>query len=133
MASLVTIDYTHDYVEGEPGPNLYWRGTTADFLRLLLDMHSLGVQENIEIRMSDIDYVLIIGTPDVLAKSSKNGKTLCRVAGDKIVIDLDPSIWRQVLAVWLGISFYSSFDYIEFDEIDLIEDANFIVSSDASS
>ncbi|MEM5787051.1 MAG: hypothetical protein AAGU11_07005 [Syntrophobacteraceae bacterium] len=127
---MITIEYTNDVLEGEPGPNLYWRGNPVDFLALICHLHSLGSKEGIEIRLETIPLVRIIGAFSITARSSSEGSILCKMDVNTIFIDLTSSLWRQVLVKFLQISFFPSHDYIEFPDLQLFENANFIVSSE---
>ncbi len=127
---MIIIDYTNAMVEGEPGPNLYWMGSPPDFLRLMVDLHSLGQKDGIEIDISKLEYVKINDDYKIIAKSSKDGKILSQLNGKEIIIDLDGSLWREVFINFLMISFLPSHAYIEFEDLQLIEEANIIASSE---
>jgi hypothetical protein len=127
---MIIIDYTEGMVEGEPGPNLYWRGSPQDYLRLLNDLHSLGQKNNVQIDIKRFEYISLNGINNIIAKSSKNGTILCQLTGNEIVIDLDCSLWREIFINFLMISFIPSHAYVEFDDLQLREDANFIASSE---
>jgi hypothetical protein len=127
---MITIEYTTQVIENEPGPNFYWRGQPHDYLMLINDLHRLGTESDVEIDMNDIEYVEVLGKYKIIARSSDDGRILCHVNGDLILIDLSNPIWRQILGLFLRISFYPSHEYVEFDNLELIEGANFIVSSE---
>ncbi len=127
---MIKISFTNEKIENEPGPNFYWRGEPSDFLQLVFDLHRLGQNDDVEIDISKFDYIQISGVHRVKAKSSLDGKVLCAIEDSTIIINCTNSIWRGVLAIFLSISFYPSHNFIEFDNEDLIEEANFIISSE---
>lgn len=129
---MITIEYTCKMVEGEPGPNFYWRGTPIDFLKLLSNLHILGCKDNIEISLGSISLISINDDYDIRIRSSMDGNILCKIDNRIIHMDLPSSVWRRLLVKFLQISFFPSHDYIEFEDLCLLEDANFIVSSEAS-
>jgi hypothetical protein len=128
---MISIEYTSERLENEPGPNFYWRGKPHDFLVLVNDLHPLGCNDSIEMCLNKLEYIKVSGQYRVTARASSGGKTLCKVSGNCILIDLSSNIWRRILELLLRISFYPSHHYIDLDEFQLIEDAGFIVSSEA--
>ncbi len=127
---MITIEFLQEEIEGEPGPNFYWRGEPKDFIRLLVDMHSLGCKENVEIDLSKYGYIQLRSIDNLRAISSRNGKLLCKRDGNKIEINLKMADWRELLRYFLIISFYPSHLYVDFEGMGLYEDANFIISSE---
>ncbi|MBI1924820.1 hypothetical protein HYR99_11270 [Candidatus Poribacteria bacterium] len=128
---MMTIEYTHETIENESGPNFYWRGAPDDYFTLFCDLHVLGKVYGQEIRLNDLPYLQVKGGYFVKARSSENGDKLVYVKGSEIEIDLDCAIWRSVLTLFLSVSFYESHNFVEFDDKELIEHGNFIVSSEA--
>ena len=129
---MLTVHFTHDYLEGEPGPNFYWRGTISDIMDVITRLHPLGINNDITIFMNAIPNVTVTGNYKVLLKSYAGGNILCGMSIDNIIVQLDCSVWRRVLTEIFQLSFYPSHAYIEFDDLQLSEDANFIVSSEAT-
>lgn len=128
---MINIEYTEEYLEGEPGPNFYWRGKPYDYLRLVDDLHRLGTSADVEISLNSLEYIQCSENYQLIAKSSNGGKILCKNENDMCLINLEPSLWQQVLGKFLRISFYPSHDYVEFEHVELVEHANFIISSEA--
>jgi len=127
---MVSIEYTDDFLEGEPGPNFYWRGSPNDFLQLVIDLHRLGIHNKIVIDLQNLKYIQVEEGLNIILKSAKEGRTLCHKNKTNIIMELDKNIWRRVLSVLLTISFEKSHNYIEFDDLDLEESANVIISSE---
>lgn len=127
---MLTINLTDDIVEGEPGPNFYWLGLPTDFLNLVNDIHILGEVNGYEINLKNVKYVKILHNKDVILRSSANGNLLCGTSGSTIAIDLDRCVWREVLNLMFNISFFKSHNFVEFDDLVLVEEANFIISSE---
>lgn len=127
---MITIDVIDDSIEGEPGPNFFWRGSPDDFLSLIRDLHELGKNHGQRVLLNDIDYLKILKGYSVELKSSETGGLLCRIEDKTVIVDLNRESWQRVLAVFLRISFSPCHDYVEFDDLHLVEDANFIVSSE---
>ena len=128
---MITIEYLNEEIEGEPGPNFYWRGKPNDFLQLLNDLHDLGCEEKIEIDLVELNYIELNDMTNVRAVSSLSGDLLCKKNGDTILINLTISAWQELLHNFLAISFYPSHYYVDFEGINFFEDANFIISSEA--
>lgn len=126
---MIEIIFTKESVEGEPGPNFYWRGKPNDYLLLLMDLHNLGFADQ-EIRLNDLKYIKCLNGLEVIAKSFPNTSSLVEIKGNVVLIELGQNIWQQILKFFLGVSFTPSHDYIEFDELKLVEHANFIISSE---
>ena len=127
---MIIIEYLNEEIEGEPGPNFYWRGVPKDYIRLLNDMHVLGCEEDVEINLTDYPYIKLKGLKKVHIRSSSTGSFLCKRNGDAVIIDLTSSIWQDLLRYFLIISFYPSHYYVDFEDMNFIEDANFIISSE---
>lgn len=127
---MITIRLTYDTVENEPGPNMHWRGSTADYKRLLSDLHHLGMSSGGLIILGSLSYAHVHGGYTVKAASAAGGSCLLCVQEDVIEIVLDPEIWRSFLHHILSISFNPSFTYVEFDDLNLQEDANIIMTSE---
>ncbi len=127
---MIRIRYTNDSVEGEPGPNFYWEGKPDDFLNLIVEIHSLGKSPGTTIDIGQIPFVEVLGEYAVTARSSDNGVILNRRDNGAVLMDLDSSVWRLILEIILRISFYPSHEYIDFEELKLSEEANFIISSE---
>jgi hypothetical protein len=127
---MILIEYTNEFLEGEPGPNFYWQGIPSDFLQLVVDLHRLGSDNGNELYLNTLNYIQVIEDYNIILRSSKDGRNLCSKNESTIIMDLDKSIWQSVLYKLLGISFERSHDYIEFDDLELEESANIIVSSE---
>lgn len=128
---MISIEYTDELLEGEPGPNFYWRGIPSDFLQLVADLHRLGADNENELQLNALSYVQVVDDLKVILRSSKNGRKLCIRNEFDVIMDLDKNIWRRVLDKLLSVSFERSHNYIEFDDLELEESANVIVSSEA--
>lgn len=126
---MISIEYTYESVENEPGPNVYWHGNHRDFLRFLIEAHELGVSNGYELNVEDLDYVSLVGITSYHVRSTHGGITLCKKHGQSIEMELDSLLWRDILHKVLSISFGSGFVYQEFDEKKLIEQANIVMKS----
>jgi len=127
---MINIEYTLEYLEGEPGPNFYWRGAPADYLNLINDLHVLGRNNNITIVLNDFNYINIADNLRIELRSSEKGNVLFSKNNNTVLINLDYSIWEAVLAFFLSISFDRSHNYVDFDNLNLVEEANWIISSE---
>jgi hypothetical protein len=128
---MISIEYINDFLEGEPGPNFYWRGTPDDFLQLVADLHCLGVNNGAELSLNTFDYIRAADNLKIILRSSENGRNLCSKNESGVVMNLDKNLWCMVLDKLLSVSFEKSHNYIDFDELDLTESANVIISSEA--
>ena len=127
---MIVVSYVNEYVEGEPGPNFYWRGEPNDYLKLINDLHRLGKENQVTISATKLCYIHLDGFSGLEFKSSAFGKKLVALCNNKIIVDIDQTLWREVFHKFLSISFVKSHNFVEFDEIDIYEDANFIISSE---
>lgn len=127
---MIKVEYTLNSVEMEPGPNIYFMGKPEDYLKLLNDLHGLAVKTGTEIDLADLGYVEMLDGITYIARSSPNGSLLSKVEDKQISMDLDKKIWKQVMHIVLSISFFPSHNFIEFNELDLREDANVTISSE---
>jgi hypothetical protein len=126
---MLQIEFMEEFMLNEPGPNFYWRGNPADFLQIVVDLHILGEGNGYNIALHDLSYVSVIGVSKVVATSTQEGNRLVVLENDQITIDVDAQLWQGIIAKMLSISFDASFNYVEFDGLDLIEDANFLIES----
>ena len=127
---MLTIEFTNEYVEGEPGPNFYWSGHPDDYLKLVVELHKLGSDINEKIFFRDLNYVRLINIDNVEAKSSREGKILNKKIDRTILIDINCTLWQEIMRVFLILSFNQGHYYLDFDNLRLEEDGNFIVSSE---
>src|SRR5271168_4103064 len=125
------IIYTQNSIEGEPGPNLYWRGNPSEFVQLLIDMHPLGVSSGISMRLEDFKYIRLNGILSFGLSSTDDGKTLIRVEDGIAITELSLKLWREFLHNILSISFLRSFVYQELSIPDQVSGINIIMSSEA--
>lgn len=126
------ITYTHDPIEGEPGPNLHWQGSPSEFLRLLNDLHDLGAYSSVTVDLRDLTYIHFDGIDSCKLVSLDAGDKLCQIRGRDALIELDPKIWREFLHKILAISFIHGHVFQDKEDLalsPLIEDANVIMSS----
>jgi hypothetical protein len=128
---MISIYYTNESVEGEPGPNFYWRGTPDNFLQLVNDLHQLGTHDGIELSFDNLKYVQTHENIKVILRSSKAGNELCNKRDLVVTMNLNKNTWRRVLDKILSVSYEKSHNYVEFDDLNLVESANVIISSDA--
>jgi hypothetical protein len=127
---MIKIDYTLEYLCGEPGPNIYFMGKPIEYAKLSNDLHELGERPDITFTLNDLKYINILNDYNIICKSSKDGNILNKVSDKQITIDLTTTMWRTLLIQIYAISFYPCHDYLEFDGVNLIEDANIMVSSE---
>jgi hypothetical protein len=127
---MIRIVFSNKKIENEPGPNCYWRGEPQDYLKLVIDLHKLGREKNFEVALGNFDYIDIQDGYGVVLRTSENGNTLLAVNNKNILIDCTNDVWRQIIALFLSISFFPCHHYVEFDSLNLIEEANFIISSE---
>jgi hypothetical protein len=128
---MITIEYLTDNIEGEAPPHFYWRGKPKDYLQLINDLYTLVIEEGSVVDVGGLSYIKMEGVSKVTLRSSANGDCLCKKEGDQIIVDLTGELWREVLLLFFSICFSPSHNYVEFDELELVEDANFVISSEA--
>ncbi|XPV68800.1 MAG: hypothetical protein ACNI25_16060 [Halarcobacter sp.] len=126
---MITIELTDEYAYGEPPPSFIWRGKPYDYIKLIKDLYFLGEQNGNLIQLSNLNY---IDTKElnILLCSNNNANILNKIEGLNVSINLDANLWREIIEYFLSISFSPAHNYIDFDEYNLYEDANFIISSE---
>ena len=126
---MIKIDFTNEPVCGEPGPNFYWYGTTEDFFELSCKLQILGKAND--------DRIVLPCTyqgenSEVHMVSKKNGKILNRysISKNRVMMELDTTIWREILIKFYLLSMISGREYIDLEEFQGIEEeANLIIDS----
>ena len=127
------IVYTSHSIEGEPGPNIYWRGTPDEFLKLLVDLRPLACGSGFSIDIQDLKYIHYEAIESYKLTSLKDAKTLSRVENGHILSELDSKVWEGFLHKVLSLSFGRGYHYQDQEDISkdpLISDANIIMSSE---
>lgn len=127
---MIYIELINEPIEGETPPILYWRGSPNDYLDLMETLHPLATNDGNNILLKSISHISLVNIQNILLKSSANGNILVKNIDGNITIDLDHILWREILIHFLVVSFENCHSYIEFDDHNLIEDANFIISSE---
>ncbi|MBI9075245.1 MAG: hypothetical protein JEZ02_07530 [Desulfatibacillum sp.] len=128
---MIKILYTDEMIEGEPGPNFYWVGLPEDYLKLIMDLQDLGKHNDLEIELNRLNYVCVEGGIIVRAVSSAGGNILCERSESNVLMMLSPSLWRDIFHHFLAVAFYPCHDYLDFEGQNLVETANYIISSEA--
>lgn len=128
---MLVIELTNDYVEGEPGPNFYWRGLPSDFFYFTSILTNLidSKGEYCILKNDDID---LIGISRISISVVNGANCLVGVDNDKVSVSLDRSYMEKVIDIFKSISEKPSHNFVEFDFVDLKEQANWIISSDCS-
>jgi len=125
---LLSIDFTNEMICGESGPNFYWYGSMEDFYWLTSIMHPLGKINNYQMRLpckkDELDVFVELS-------SRTNSKILNKYDNSLncIRVELDREIWREILKKFFLLSMVSGREYIELEDFDLYEEANFIIDS----
>ena len=112
------IIYTQESVEGEPGPILYWRGRQDEYLRLLCDLHRLGLGRDVTLRLEDLSYVRLVGLRSYEMVCSEGSDCAGRVEAGLALTRLGVELWRQFLHRVLSVTFSASFVFQEFSGVD---------------
>jgi hypothetical protein len=126
------IIYTQESVEGQPGPNVYWRGSPVEFFQLLIDLHALGVSSGISISLENLKYIRLVNIKSYQMRSLDNGDKLAQIEDGTVLTELAPAIWEEFLHKILSITFGCGFCYVEdLCRTPLVGDATIIMSSEA--
>jgi hypothetical protein len=113
---------------GEPGPNLYWFGDCEDFHWATCLMQPLG-------RSNGYQVVLPCNKNETslsIRLSSIEGGTILNKYDSKmnaILVELDCNIWRIVLKKFFLLSMTPGREYIDLENFNVYEEANFIIDS----
>ena len=124
----MTIEYTRDYLCGEPGPNLYFRGNSQEFFDLVCLLKALAFQRLIIKREA-----IVNGKKSFISfLSQKEAKILNAYVEEtnEVVINLDFEYWKELLLRLFLIYLKPGRIYVDMDEeFGLKADANFIIDS----
>ena len=125
---MIIIDFLQEEAFGEPGPNLVWRGFPSDFLIFAMDVHAM-ICTGKNLRIENSDSFILNGKKDISFIIVNDSQSLVKIEKNSIVTALSKRHWEEVFHLILTITFGPGHNYIEFDDIDLIEDANWIIDS----
>lgn len=125
---MLKLLFTNDSIEGEPGPNLYLKGSTGDFSKLKdLISHMSISQKSISLKEA---HVLETSGKDIIMSCEANKRVLSKIDDENVYMNLDSKYWNEIIAKTDLLSNSKGFNYIEFDSDEMIEDANLIWSSE---
>jgi hypothetical protein len=126
------IELTNEMIEMEPGPNLYFMGSVKDFdlfSNIIMKLKSKTTQIILLNEIFD-DLEVINPNLKIILKSVEQGNILNKIEDTNVIMELDPSLWGQVLKKILALTCKPSHIYLEFDHLNLREDCNIIMSSE---
>lgn len=126
---MLNIEYINEYLEGEPPPNFYWYGGMNDFLKLSNDLQVLENSNDISLILNNLEYINTNGL-EIHLRAKKDAKILNKKIENKIIIELDKNIWKSILEIFKILAVNSVHDYIDLEKYEVMEEANFIVSSE---
>ena len=131
---MIHIYYTNEQIESELGPNFYWLGEPSDYLKLVNDLYVLGYKNDAELDITLLSYIVNHDIKrKVIFKSSIDGNILFKVMKNYFLIFLPMISWRSILHSYLALSFGKYHDYIDDLGDNLLEEANYIISSEIST
>lgn len=121
------IELISEEIFGEPPPSIVWNCTTQE-CQSLLDLIDRVVASDSDFDLASETEVQLIGLTKVVLKSSESGDMLTKISGDgELCTNLSPRFWREINELIKPLKSTSGFQYIEFDEDTLVEDANWII------
>jgi len=124
---MLKIEYINEDICGEPAPNFYWSGNKKDFLNFLPILWGLASNEKEFIELTTNKAIVVSHPIKMIVKT--NGKILNKKYDNFILMELDIKIWQNIMLEILNVSFEESHIYMDFDELNLEEDANYILES----
>lgn len=131
---MLKVDLVYDYLEGEPGPNLYFMGNLMDHICFIDNLRRFISNPLKNYKETIVEFVEFV---ELLDKSYKiqfvinpQGKQLCKIEGDFISISLPIELWREFIHLLEPLTIKKGHVFVEFKNQDLIEDANLIFSSE---
>lgn len=129
---MIKVDYTHELIEGEPGPNLYFMGKPDDFRLLIEPIRDLIDEKKNKISLSNLVFIeLLEPLKDVLFCINERDEHLAKVINsNEIEVSLSRSLWLKIHEMANVLSRKKGHLYIEFDDLNLREDCNIIWSSE---
>lgn len=128
---MITIEYIETTLLGEPGPNVYFMGTMADFKLLKEVIGPLLLKENAEVCLGSSDFITIgDNLDDVCFVNHPEGRTLTRYASKVLMTNLPTSFWARMRNIADELSKRKCHAYIEFEDFSLVEDCNMMWSSE---
>lgn len=138
ISFMIYISYETETIEGEPGPNLYWRGDPVDYLRLFNDLHDLGKKAGVSLSLGELDYVKLRRFDELIVISEEEDRALCLKQDGSITMALSARTWQTMLCnVFAGLSFepghhFADPEFLHIRVENIREDANLILSSELS-
>ena len=124
------IDLTNEMIEMESGPNLYFMGSIPDYIKLKKVFFDLSQGENSEVMLDDIFNELISSPVEVVFRSKKGGAILSKIKDGNVLMELDFQLWKRIALMVCPLSEKKAHCYVEFDDLDLRDDCNVIMSSE---
>ena len=131
---MMKIIHTNSAVCGEQGPNLYWRGMLKEFAQLnqILLNYIMSDQQTLSISRV-LDNSIFYGIEDFVLFKSETSENLIKMDSNLAKSKLSIDEWRTILNFTKLLSNKPGTMFIEFDSLNLIEEANWIMESIPSS
>lgn len=127
----MNIELTNETIEGEPGPNIYFGGSMEDFYKLSEALEILIQGIDTFIVINELDFCQIVNPNlEIIFKSIEGGKILSKIDSEKFIVELDSDLWEKIFIKCVLLSRDTGHFYIEFDDLDLVEECNIIWSSE---
>ncbi len=125
------IDFTNAYVEGEPGSNLYFGGSNEDYFKLSEAIEVLIRKKDAVVEIHNLDFCKTVDPNlKIFFKSVDGGNILSKIDGKNLITELDISLWENIFIKCVLLSRHTGHFYIEFDDLNLVEEYNIIWSSE---
>ena len=128
--SNIHIHYTTEVIHGEPGPNMFWVGSSDNFRSLVNQIYPLarGEKETLVIETGTSFTLHGMDSVHLVQHTSYKDRFIVKNP-HSIVVTLDVHHWRNIVHLITSITFAPSENFIEFDGEDLREDVNWIIKS----
>jgi hypothetical protein len=117
------IELLHEAVFSEPPPNIVI-SATADEFRLLADA-VLQIQDFIALH--ELPNARILGGLETFVLRKSSDQSLARIQGEHVDVSLNGENWQRFSEIIRQLREPGSFAYIDFDDLDLSEEANLIM------
>ena len=125
---MIHIRYTNDAIHNEEGPNIFMFGDKQDWKNFLIEINHFLNKEYDSIEFTNPNYDIKGSNKLILERDNYNTPSIS--AGlETLHIVFTSDMWEHFRKKVKALSSDYCFDHIEFDDMTIREDANFIVES----
>jgi len=117
------IELLSETVFGEPPPNIVISATADEFQSLADEL----IQIQDFMALHDYPKSRMLGGIETFTLRTSSTQNLAKIQGARVEVSLSKTNWQRFSEIIRQLKEVGNFAYIEFDDLDLPEDANLIV------